>query len=215
MRSYGKNKIYASKNPAQWKERANREATEWDVRLDVSTELPVEEIVNNLKQQEETLLYALVSGVEKPDINTPGPAKANEDHVHLAIIMLNPCKRKDVLQLCRGQRKRGDEYCVPRNPKFTYAGWVGHHAKIAWKLDGEPGIRYESGVLPMDAFTDEVAANVVKMIQKYAPELQERFNQYFELHHKGKLMAKYLELKKLVGDDIKKEFADVACQTEM
>lgn len=206
---------------ATWKTRNDREATEWDVRLDVNDQLTVQDVINNIKQEEASFLYSLVSGVERADnagIVDGRAGASSENHIHLAIIMLSPSKRQDVLQLLRGKRKLGDEYCVPRNQKFTYAGWVAHHAKIDWKLEGEPGIRYEAGVLPMDAYNPDVAANVVKMVNKFGDEaMKERFKQYYDIAGKAKLVERYLELKKLVGDDIQEEVyetKEVATQTD-
>lgn len=163
---------------------SKREATEWDVRLDVSTLLTADEIVGNIKAHLDELSYVLVSGVERPDQNDikPHAAGSTEHHVHLCVVLQRPCKRGEVLQLVRGTRKLGDEYCAPRNARFTYAGWVIHHAKHSFKLDGEPLIRFESGTLPLDPFTEAVATSIRGLLKKWGtPDLEQRFKGYTDI----------------------------------
>ena len=169
---------------------ADREATEWDVRLDVSSLLPAERIVENARANKSAWCYCLVGGVEEPDVATApsegfksmSGALSSELHVHVAIILCRPARRADVLQLLRGPRKLGDEYCVPRNSKFTYAGWVAHHAKTEFKLNkNDKTILFEEGDLPMDAFNEATCWAVVKMIKKFpSPGMMERFKVYSE-----------------------------------
>ena len=91
MRTYGKN--WRWKKIATYKQRQNRVATEWDVRLDVCAELPVEDIVNRVKGSLDGFLYVLVSGVESPDKYTspdgasgkPISSGSESDHVHLCL----------------------------------------------------------------------------------------------------------------------------------
>lgn len=105
MRSYGKNWIY--KRTATYKERNTRCATEWDVRIDVNEYITVEEIVNNVKTYD-GLLYVLVSGVERPDLQSMSNGKStygsSGNHVHLCIVLLQPCTRTEVLSNTRGGR---------------------------------------------------------------------------------------------------------------
>lgn len=211
MRSYGKN--WTWKKTATYSQRQSRLATEWDVRVDVSERLTVEDIVNNVKNHTDELLYVLVSGVERPDENLvdgaaiqphvgePYVVRGNqygsrEHHVHLCIVLLAPLERRGVLELVRGQRKIGDEYCTPRNPKFAYAGWVLHHAKLSWKLEGEPDIRYECGTLPMDPMTTDWALKIRSMMKKYecADRVKNRFTHYLDIITRGNIEAKIAEL---------------------
>ena len=174
MRTYGKN--WAFKKTATYKQRQVRLATEWDIRLDVGNELPVEEVIDNLKKIKDDVLFMACSGVERPDepveyrtkaVNVrgkeyefKGTAKARpsvaghtgseQEHVHVCLVLLEPKARPDVLQLLRGKRKILDEYAAPRNAKFSYAGWLIHHAKPEYKIPGEPPLRLEHGTLPMD-----------------------------------------------------------------
>lgn len=72
--------------------------------------------------------------------------------------------------------------------KFPYAGWVIHHAKPAFKLDGEPGIRYENGDLPMDPYTTEWALRIKSMLKKFgSPQMELRFESYTRLLTKNKI----------------------------
>lgn len=125
-----------------------RTATEWDVRIDCDSTY-ADEIVENLKKATAILDYALVSGIEQADSEVlTGGSKNN--HVHIALIFKYELRRDQVLATVRGLLKKPDEYCVPRNKKFTYAGWYMHHTKIDWKMVVEPPVRYEFGVLPED-----------------------------------------------------------------
>ena len=185
------------KKTATYKQRQLRMTTEWDVRLDVSDELPVEEIIDNCKKIKDDVLYVLVSGVEradkKEDLQAGGFKNLGSDneHVHLCLVLLEPKVRQDVLKMLRGPRKRGDEYAAPRSSKFAYAGWVIHHAKPDWKLPGEPPIKFEHGTLPMDPLTIEWSIKINAMLKKFGYDLmRRRFRCYTDLLTKHKTMEK-------------------------
>lgn len=210
MRSYAKNWMY--KKTATFKERQTRLATEWDVRLDVSDALTVDNIIGFIKEELDELSYVLVSGVERPDSNLApsdgnqptwkkSPTTSKENHVHLCIVLFVPRPRCDVLKLVRGPRKMGDEYCAPRNAKFPYAGWVIHHAKPGFKLDGEPDIRFERGNLPMDPFTSDWALKIQGLIRKWGSvEMQQRFKGYLDLLKANKIKER-IELLQMKLED--------------
>lgn len=193
MRTYGKQFVY--KKSATFQERANRAATEWDVRLDVSETLTARQIVDNVKAAGTDVSYAFVSGVERPDqhhtdstnlygqqIWKTNGSVSHEHHVHIAIIVESPVNRATILKLLRGPRKLTDEYAVPRNPKFTYAGWIVHHNKPQYKLEGEPTCHYESGDLPMDPYTTDSAAKVERMLKKWGTDaMRQRFEGYTKM----------------------------------
>nr|QTE03424.1 MAG: replication-associated protein [Phoenicurus auroreus CRESS-DNA-virus sp.] len=195
MRSYAKN--WTFKKTATYKQRQVRLATEWDVRLDVSDQLPVEDILGRIRGHLDGFLFIAVSGIEKPDTDFPGKEGtvnqygSNGEHVHLCVVLLEPKVRADVLKLLRGPRKLGDEYCAPRNAKFSYAGWIIHHAKPEWKIPSEPPLRFEYGTLPMDPLTIEWALKISAVLKKYGYDLmRRRFRQYTELLTKHKTMEK-------------------------
>lgn len=217
MRSYGKN--WKWKKTATYKQRQTRLATEWDVRLDVNEYLTIEDIIANVQREIDGFLYVLVSGVEHPDIvptqgcNTEkqiGPWNTGKNqygstgnHTHLCVVLNEPKQRNDVLELLRGRRKVTDEYCAPRNQKFSYAGWVIHHAKLDSKVTGEPGIRYEHGTLPMDPITIEWALSIVRMVEKYKPSdgVKNRFKHYLDLVDKTKIKEKIEKLQMQLEDN--------------
>lgn len=203
MRTYGKNFIY--KKTVSYQQRQARVATEWDIRLDVSDALTVENIISNIKEQLDDLSFVLVSGVERPDKILPGITDRNgskEHHVHLCLVLFVPRQRFDVLKLVRGPRKLGDEYAAPRNAKFPYAGWVIHHAKPAFKLDGEPDIRFERGDLPMDPFTSDWALKIQGVMKKWGtPAMEQRFKGYLDLLRKNKIQEKIEQLQMSLEDN--------------
>jgi hypothetical protein len=204
MRTYAKN--FAWKKTATYKQRASRCALEWDVRLDVSDDLKVEDIINNIKSFEDGILYVLVSGVEAPE---PAPAgervqlsRSDSEHVHLCLILHTPLQRLDVLRLLRGPRKLGGEYCAPRNPKFSYIGWVIHHTKLEAKIPGEPPKWYEYGTLPMDPLTTEWSLAIDRMVKKYKCPMtvHERAQPYLALLAKNKIKEKIEKLQMTLED---------------
>lgn len=213
MRTFGyKHSTNGGKRATGWQRTelySKREATEWDVRLDVNEVLTPDVIVSNLKERLDEIAYCLVSGVELPDkvVSPTGihwkpiSSGSTEQHVHLCIVLHQPVKRGEVLQLVRGTRKLGDEYCAPRNPRFAYAGWVIHHAKPGFKLDGEPLIRYEFGTLPMDPFTEETALKIKSLLKKWStPEMEARFQGYTDLVTKETIKRKIEQLQMSLED---------------
>lgn len=195
MRTYGKN--WTFKKTASYKQRQVRLATEWDIRLDVGNELPVEEVIDNLKKIKDDVLFMACSGVERPDkkdaLQEGGFKNYGSDgeHVHVCLVLLEPKTRQDVLALLRGKRKVLDEYAAPRNAKFSYAGWIIHHAKPEWKIPGEPPLRLEHGTLPMDPLTIEWAIKINAILKKWGYDLmRRRFRQYTDLLAKHKTMEK-------------------------
>jgi len=213
MRSYGKNFMY--RKTATFKERQVREATEWDVRIDVVDGLTADDVVQHLQVHQDELLFALVGGIELPDVQVGqqhpnGTAMqvgsrfgttSTDHHVHVCIVLYAPLKRVDVLKMVRGPRKMGDEYCAPRNPKFTYAGWVIHHAKPKCKVDGEPLIRFEHGTLPMDPFTTDSAVAIARLLKKWSsPLMARRFKGYMDLLEQSKIKTKIEQYTMLLED---------------
>lgn len=203
------------KRTVSYQQRQARVATEWDIRLDVNDVLTPEVIVSNIKEQLDELSYVLVSGVERPDhaynhdVNSHGQkhhttkgSVSTEHHVHVCVVLFIPRQRGDVLKLVRGPRKMGDEYAAPRNAKFPYAGWVIHHAKPGFKLDGEPDIRFERGNLPMDPFTSDWALKIQGLMKKWGtPAMKQRFKGYLDLLAKHKIQEKIESLQMQLNDE--------------
>lgn len=197
---------------------SKREATEWDIRLDVNELLTADVITSNIKERLDDLSYVVISGVERPDTNDikPNQAGSTELHVHIGLVSHKPIKRGDVLQLLRGQRKLGDEYCAPRNARFTYAGWLIHHGKHSFKIDGEPLIRFEYGTLPLDPFTEETANKIKGLLGKWGtPELTERFKGYTDILGDPKvLLRKQMERKQALVEKLQLEIYEIRIQLE-
>lgn len=211
MRTYGKN--FTFKKTVSYRQRQERVATEWDIRLDVNEALTVENILGFIKENLDDVGYVLVSGVELPDTTdqvpptykgaTPkfSPSGSTEHHVHVCLVLHVPLNRAGALKLVRGQRKLGDEYAAPRNAKFSYAGWVIHHAKPSFKVLGEPMIRYEYGTLPMDPYTTEWALKIDAILKKWgSPLMKIRFAAYTALLAKNKIKEKIEKLNMSLED---------------
>lgn len=213
MRSYGKNWTY--KQTATYKVRQTRLATEWDIRLDVGDELTVETILNHLRAANDGLLYVAMSGIERPDkafstttnvrgeqIKYNAGSVSSGEHVHLCIVSLLPLDRPSVLRMVRGPRKVLDEYAAPRNAKFSYAGWLIHHAKPDYKIPNQPDILYERGTLPMDPMTTDWALKIKSMITKFKPNdgVRNRFKPYMNLLETEGIKAKIEQLQMQLED---------------
>ena len=185
MRTYGKNYKAngASKPYVSRKEYQTRESTEWDVRVDCVNGITPETIRAQMQLRLETLVYGLIGGLERPDsvTLTDGSIGSKEDHVHIALVFLTPVCRATALKMCR-ETKVGDEYATPRNRKYTYAGWLAHHTKLAFKVDPDaPKVFYEYGTLPMDSYDEETCWKVVKILKKFAtPDIKVRFSGYYD-----------------------------------
>lgn len=193
MRTYGKNykEHPATVTRPTVHDYKNRESTEWDVRLDLIDGFTSAKILEHAVAHKDKLKYCIIGAEEEPDskskFNNFDAKRSNasgseEIHVHVAIILDKPAKRGDVLQLLRGPRciGIGNEYCVPRNPKFTYAGWIAHHTKVLTKINPDGPLKlYEFGDLPMDAYNEDTCWKVVRMIKKFGnEEMKQRFKSY-------------------------------------
>lgn len=195
MRTYGKNyKINGASKPyVSAKEYRTRESTEWDVRVDCVNGITPDTIRATMQLREEDLVYGLIGGMELPDpsgtamssVNGDIPLKlgatlSSQQHVHVALVFLRPVVRATALKMCR-ESKLGDEYATPRNRKFTYAGWLAHHTKLAFKVDPESTLFYEYGTLPMDAYDEQTCWAVLKILKKFGnPDIKLRFSTYYD-----------------------------------
>lgn len=195
MRSYGKNyKINGASKPyVSRQEYRTRESTEWDVRVDCVNGITPETIRATMQLRIADVVYALIGGLENADtkmstetnvhgsaIHTTGGSVSKEQHVHIALVFLSPVCRATALKLCR-ETKLGDEYATPRNRKFTYAGWLAHHTKLAFKVDPESTLFYEFGTLPMDSYDEQTCWNVAKILKKFGnPDVKVRFSSYYD-----------------------------------
>lgn len=195
MRTYGKNyKVNGASKPyVSAKEYRTRESTEWDVRVDCVNGITPETIRATMQLREEDLVYGLIGGMELPDpsgtamssVNGDIPLKlgatlSSQQHVHVALVFLRPVVRATALKMCR-ETKLGDEYATPRNKRFTYAGWLAHHTKAAFKVDPESTLFYEHGTLPMDAYDEQTCWAVLKILKKFGtPDIKLRFSSYYD-----------------------------------
>lgn len=188
MRTYAKNyKVNnASKPYVSRKEYRTRESTEWDVRVDCVNGITPETIRSQMQVRLSELVYGLIGGLEIPDpvpgipANVATSPMSKEQHVHIALVFLVPVCRATALKMCR-ESKVGDEYATPRNRKFTYAGWLAHHTKLAYKVDPDATLFYEYGTLPMDSYDEATCWKVLKILKKFGnPEIKMRFSGYYD-----------------------------------
>ena len=195
MRTYGKSyKVNGASKPyVSRKEYATRESTEWDVRVDCVNGITPETIRAAMQLREEDLVYGLIGGMELPDPSGTamssvdgdiplklGATLSSQQHVHVALVFLRPVVRATALKMCR-ESKLGDEYATPRNRKFTYAGWLAHHTKLAFKVNPESTLFYEYGTLPMDSYDEKTCWAVLKILKKFGnPEIKLRFSSYYD-----------------------------------
>lgn len=210
MRTYGKNyKVNGASKPyTSAKEYRTRESTEWDVRVDCVHGITPETIRTQMQLRVADIVYGLIGGLERADghhsqthnfngepVRVTNGSVSKEEHVHIALVFLVPVCRATALKMCR-ETKLGDEYATPRNKRFTYAGWLAHHTKEAWKVDpAAPKVFFEVGTLPMDSYDEETCWKVVKILKKFAtPDVKMRFHSYYDAldQHKEAKAAKAL-----------------------
>lgn len=216
MRTYGKNyKVNGASKPyVSAKEYRTRESTEWDVRVDCVNGITPETIRGQMQVRLPELVYGLIGGLERPDtgcsteLNARGEVPiitagsvSKQDHVHIALVFLRPVCRATALKMCR-ETKLGDEYATPRNRKYTYAGWLAHHTKLAFKVDPEaPKVFFEYGTLPMDSYDEETCWKVVKILKKFAtPDIKMRFSGYYDAIDAFKEAKAKAELEEAEGE---------------
>lgn len=150
------------------KQRTERSSEEWDIRIDC--EAPYAQIIQDkLFHSKDLINYCLVSGIEKAD-NEVLNNGSKENHIHIALITKYVMRRDQVLALCRGLVKCTEEYAVPRNKKFTYAGWYMHHTKGDSKLVQEPSMRLEFGVLPEDEDNEYNRTSILRLFSKFGSD---------------------------------------------
>lgn len=198
MKTYGKRAAPYDKK-SYHDRRANAQSTEWDIRIDLAEDqgltvdaLIKDHIIANLNE----FAYVAVSNEEEPDLIVKTSAVssiAEEDHVHLAIVLHSPLNREGVMKLVRGPKNwtgPNGEYAVPRNSKFPYVGWVVHHAKVLTKKNGTGGLAFEHGLLPKDDGEDvKKVMQVCRMLDKFGTdEMKTRFKNWYDL--KKAILAK-------------------------
>lgn len=184
MRNYAKNyDAHPRTKPFITKrERGERLDTEWDIRIDLNDVITPQSIRDSIMEDLLGLEYALISGVEVPDVHPlPDATTSKEDHVHIALIFDIPVNRERALRACR-DTKLTDEYAVPRNRRYTYAGWLAHHAKSSFKkFDDQPTILFEHGELPEDATDEATCWQVAKILKKFGTkEVKARFKPVYQ-----------------------------------
>ena len=175
MRTYGKN--WKNNTPSSARDRAIRTDVEWDVRIDITDAFTLDDLMKNVGTILPDTDYIFISGVERP-----GSRKydSKQNHVHIAVIFITPRKRFDVLKAFMGYADKTDQYAVPRNRRWTYAGWIIHHMKTQEKVDGV-SIHFEKGVLPLDPFTEKTAKEVKNRLKAFGcDESRIRFNHYLD-----------------------------------
>lgn len=197
MRTYGKNyKVNGASKPyTSAKEYRTRESTEWDVRVDCVNGITPDTIRVQMQLRESDIVYGLIGGLERADKEhtethdfngvaltptTSNGSVSKQEHVHIALVFLRPVCRATALKMCR-ETKLGDEYATPRNKRFTYAGWLAHHTKAAFKVDPNVTLIYEHGTLPMDSYDEQTCWKVLKILKKFGtPDIKLRFSSYYD-----------------------------------
>lgn len=180
MRSYGSRQDYTTENRLTTTEYKNRKANAWDIRFDTAN-IDIDAYVESVKKHIKKILYLLVSGKEfgsNPLMGKPG-AFYESEHVHIAFISYDPMTRTEVLEWFR-PKKETQEYCTPRNAKFTYLGWRIHHVKDETKIT-DKRILYESGTLPMDRINEKNANEIRRMLNKFPGPYDDRYEELISL----------------------------------
>lgn len=176
-RQQANNNAFYNNTAKTWKRDPNyvplseRLSTEWDLRLDLTTQLTATSIVEAAKVHKGDILWGLVSGIEYGKSRNDRPsygnwsAESEQFHVHIAVIFNKKVDRETALKTFRAHKVAG-EYAVPRDQKQTYAGWRMHHRKPQTKIDEVPHL-WEYGTFPIDQLTDDNGRKVLAMRRMY------------------------------------------------
>lgn len=182
----------------------DRLSTEWDIRLDLTNGLSIEDVVNSVVARKQEVLYCLVSGLEfgKSAVDrrlaSGWMAEEEEPHVHICLVTMLPKKRQDALQFFRSN-KIGGEYAKPRESKHTYLGWRLHHCKEQTKIGSKAPI-LEFGTLPMDPLNEETGMKIISMIKKYGDDDDKvQYKRYYDIGLVG--LANRRKIKKRKAED--------------
>lgn len=195
MRTFGTYKN-SSSGGARAKNYAARESTQWDLRFDTAT-IDVNNLIMEARNHLDDALYILIGAKEfgSHPIFHPGGLPASHfdptEHVHCALITKKPVKRWEALKFFR-ETKIDDEYCVPRNEKFTFLGWRLHHIKDDTKI-GDERILFEYGTLPMDKINEHNIKEIKRMLAKFPGPTDPRYTPYLELASEEGIKRRKLE----------------------
>ena len=169
----------------------DRDATEWDLRIDLNDNLTATAVVDSVRSHKDSLIYCLVSGLEYGKSRNDRPSskgwiqEEESLHVHIAVITAKPMKRLDVLALFRPKKVSG-EYAVPRKTEHTYAGWRMHHCKDDTKIESAEPI-WEYGTLPLDPLNEETGLKIYYMVRMYGtPTDKIKWKEWIDLGLKKK-----------------------------
>ena len=185
---------YKPSTPWSKAKAAARVSKEWDLRVDVGSTWSLTDVINNLSMSISRIQYAFVSTVEGSDIMLPtegrgGGSRSETTHVHIGLIMMEPCLRGSIIAMCLRRKVEdlptGSVYCVPRNTNYSYGGWLAHHTKDFTKLEPSlTNLAWEFGSMPKEDFSkvnDQQLARWLNVINRYAtPYWKERLAHYAE-----------------------------------
>lgn len=158
-------------------------AAEWDLRFtltDAAWKKAAKGIVNRLDSVDvgnnDEVVFVLVSGVE---LGKTHPKSERENyHVHGCLILRSPITRDAALAFFEDEKSLvTDRYCVPRNGKGTYMGWILHHTKLKGKEHSRAftsQFLYRCGDAPHDVQTFKAKKHILGAMKKYAPEQQQQ-----------------------------------------
>ena len=170
---------YKSKQPWSKAIAASRVSKEWDLRIDVGATWSLQDLVTNLSMSISRIQYGFISTVESadPGFTSMKPGSRSETtHVHVGLIMNEPCLRGSIIAMAL-RRKVEDlpakaVYCVPRNDRYSYGGWLAHHTKDFTKVNPTlTNLAWEYGSLPkedLNYVTDQQLARWITVINRYA-----------------------------------------------
>nr|QTE03564.1 MAG: replication-associated protein [Syrmaticus reevesii CRESS-DNA-virus sp.] len=209
MRTYGNYKNSKS-GGARKVIYANRESCQWDLRFDTAT-IDMEDMLMHVRNNLQFTTYVLIGGKEfgSHPIFIPGQVSTHlepTEHVHCALIVKTPIKRWQALKIFR-DNKLDDEYCVPRNEKFTFLGWRLHHIKDDTKID-DTRIIFEHGTLPMDRIDEHNIKEIKRMLAKFPGPTDPRYTPFIEMATDEGIKRRKLEKMEASIPVLKRELAE-------
>lgn len=196
--------------------------TEWDVRITISENFPITNVIKAIKASKDAFLYVLVSGEEvgkawqqnKQLDPFTGQEIAAYPHHHLCLVFHEPKTRDKVFTILQVP-KTVSKYGTIRNPLYTYRGWVMHATKRQTKVDPDVTKLYETGTRPVDPDDDITRKKILNMVRKYgSPEDKVEFG-IVPKGEEGHEMRQYLRQFKQDASRNKRKLDSIDRQLEL
>lgn len=180
----------------------NRESTKWNLWVELTPKVKLEDIIDTLKAREKYVTYAHVSGPERGKCKLDRPIGGKWisadylDHVHVVLVLKEPVAQWLVCNNLVDYKIRGRWSAQAIHDKQSVIAKLLYHRRAESKT-GLTKTEYETGKEPVDDIEDPDIVEVVHgALQTYGlEEDREKYKAYWERHTTNKEAAKAGKLK--------------------